>query len=444
MTSVITLFVILYIRGTITSGQAVQNNIAADSNPHNATPATVGDNKYQNIGAFVNALEPTIGQYIFSAIGRGFGAALNCTVSGGALSDTLMLFGLLQNQKDAMTAFRYIDASSKIPNGIIEGNFQWVGKYTECVERIEPIFNTISKRYFKGKYFTVIIGTNGTGFLPHPIMAPRGTEIKMGLCLPDSYSKEDTKCALNMAFSFLENLNQTASVLKPLNIRASQVYTDDEEILDGGAITALVISGIIVTLILVGTAIDLIFPKIDSTMTLLDGEKNSKGNPSETVHDSTVFGTEDPSGLLEKGMAGKRMQNERLHFVRQNIFGVLRAFSFIRNAKKLLNTSTAKSPLACLNGMRVLSMWWVILGHVYLYSLFILDNPVEAITVSQRFSFQPIGNATFSVDTFFFLSGLLVAYLTLKEVKEKGRVGGCICSLAHLAPWSNLQKVEKA
>jgi peptidoglycan/LPS O-acetylase OafA/YrhL len=41
-------------------------------------------------------------------------------------------------------------------------------------------------------------------------------------------------------------------------------------------------------------------------------------------------------------------------------------------------------------------------------------------TTSERtFLYQVVGNATFSVDTFFFISGLLVVLLFLKEDKKK-------------------------
>lgn len=98
-------------------------------------------------------------------------------------------------------------------------------------------------------------------------------------------------------------------------------------------------------------------------------------------------------------------------------------FSFVRNSSKLLNTSTAKGPLACLNGLRVISMFWVIQGHTYEFSLQSLANPIYALTLLRdRFTFEAVDNATFSVDTFFFLSGLLVAYLTVKEYKDKGKM----------------------
>ena len=418
------LFLILSISATLSLGQVVHNNLALDVNvkykPQNIT-AVLDENHHQRLGALADAIGPSIGKHIFNTIGGDVAATVNCTISGGALSDTLFLYQLLQTPQYAIAPLLYIDASAKIPNGIFQGHLNWVGEYQECLETIKPIFNTISQRNFKGKYFMASIVTNGTGFFPNP-QTPKGTPIMMGLCLPDSYSKADTKCAVDMALNFLENLNQTASVLKPLNLSVSTVYTDEDESFDGGAITALVISGIIVALVLVGTAIDLIFPNVDSDLTLLDGGKNLNGSASDTAHESTDYETADRSGLLDQDMFGDSLQIERWPFVRKKVLDVMRAFSFISNAKKLLNTPTAKSPLSCLNGMRVISMWWVIQGHVYAFVIYMLDNPAEGVNIIQRFTFQPIVNGTFSVDTFFFLSGLLVAYLALKEVKEKGKL----------------------
>ena len=418
-----TLFMTLSISAIVSLGQVVHNNLALDVNlkyiPQNLT--AVLDEKHQRLGDIADAIGPSFGKHIFNAIGGDVDATLNCTISADALSDTLFLYQLLQIPQYAIAALLYIDASAKIPNGIFQGHLNWVGEYQECLETIKPIFNTISQRNFKGKYFTASIVTNGIGFFPNP-QTPKGTPIMMGLCLPDSYSKADTKCAVDMALNFLENLNQTASVLKPLNLSASTVYTDEDESFDSGAITALVISGIIVALVLVGTAIGLIFPNVDSDLTLLDGGKNLNGSASDTAHESTDYETADRSGLLDQDMFGDSIQIERWPFVRKKIIDVMRAFSFISNAKKLLNTPTAKSPLSCLNGMRVISMWWVIQGHVYGFALYTLDNPSEGYKIIQRFTFQPIVNGTFSVDTFFFLSGLLVAYLALKEVKDKGKL----------------------
>ena len=416
---------ILYILNVVTTatGQLVHNNLAVETGMkhihHNYE--TLTEENHQKLVALVDTIGPGIGKHIFSAIGGDNSASVNCTISLGALSDTLFLYALLQNPNYALGAFQYIDASSKIPNGILRGHFNWVGEYQECLEMIKPIQNPTLKRNFTGKYFTAGVVSNGHGFFPNA-QNPKGSPIMMGLCLPNSYSKPDVACALDMAFNYLDNMNQTAGVMKLLNLSVSAVYTDEGESFDSGAIAALVISGIIGVLVLLGTAIDLIISNKDSDLTLLDGGKNLNGHNSESAHESTDYETADRSGLLDQDMFGDSIQVQRWPAIRRKVFDVMKAFSFVSNAKKLLNTPTAKSPLSCLNGMRVISMWWVIQGHVYAFVIYILDNPAEGVELIQRFTFQPIINGTFSVDTFFFLSGLLVAYLALKEVKEKGRL----------------------
>ena len=66
-------------------------------------------------------------------------------------------------------------------------------------------------------------------------------------------------------------------------------------------------------------------------------------------------------------------------------------------------------------------MFWVIMGHIYVFSLIgpFLENTADLFGFVKRFTAQPILNGFFSVDTFFFLSGLLVSYLTLREMKRK-------------------------
>ena len=53
----------------------------------------------------------------------------------------------------------------------------------------------------------------------------------------------------------------------------------------------------------------------------------------------------------------------------------------------------------------------------------VLDNMGDFESFTKRFTFLAIINGTLSVDTFFFLSGFLVAYMTLKHLKKgNGRI----------------------
>lgn len=56
--------------------------------------------------------------------------------------------------------------------------------------------------------------------------------------------------------------------------------------------------------------------------------------------------------------------------------------------------------------------------------MYFTDNAVDiANYVLNHFSFMAIASGTFSVDTFFFLSGLLAAFLGLREMtKHNGKI----------------------
>nr|KAG5706680.1 hypothetical protein BaRGS_005750 [Batillaria attramentaria] len=103
---------------------------------------------------------------------------------------------------------------------------------------------------------------------------------------------------------------------------------------------------------------------------------------------------------------------------------LLISFSLYTNGSKLLSTYQPPGSLTCVHGIRFLSMTWVVLGHTFGAVNGFADNsgPYQK-KVYDDFSFGMVANATLSVDTFFLLSGLLVAYLSLKEMnKNKGHL----------------------
>ncbi|PVD22479.1 hypothetical protein C0Q70_18293 [Pomacea canaliculata] len=109
---------------------------------------------------------------------------------------------------------------------------------------------------------------------------------------------------------------------------------------------------------------------------------------------------------------------------------LLVAFSIYTNGSKLLSTHQPPGSFTCIHGIRFLSMTWVVLGHSFLFPLSVAvclkqshftsaENVGRFLpTGIKRWTIQGIVNATVSVDSFFALSGLLVAYLTLKELRK--------------------------
>ena len=104
------------------------------------------------------------------------------------------------------------------------------------------------------------------------------------------------------------------------------------------------------------------------------------------------------------------------------------SFSVYTNSRHLLSTvSVGSDHLDCMNGMRFLSMTWVIVGH----SFFILLMPYSALrniliapeimSGSAGLAFEAVLTATPSVDSFFLLSGTLTAYLMFKELDQAGK-----------------------
>lgn len=91
------------------------------------------------------------------------------------------------------------------------------------------------------------------------------------------------------------------------------------------------------------------------------------------------------------------------------------------NGSKLFNTKQTAGTLTAINGIRFLSMNWVILGHTFSSGIQRTANLADIFPRKMnQWTFMAIANAQVSVDSFFALSGLLVTFLTMKEMKKKG------------------------
>ncbi|XP_017850031.1 uncharacterized protein LOC108604972 [Drosophila busckii] len=98
---------------------------------------------------------------------------------------------------------------------------------------------------------------------------------------------------------------------------------------------------------------------------------------------------------------------------------LLLCFALQTNAKAILNIDkTKETHTSCLHGLRVFSVLWTMMVHTYLQMFAIGENKFERVITERSFWYQVIGNATFSVDSFFFISGLLVTLLYVKQERK--------------------------
>ncbi|XP_038052261.1 O-acyltransferase like protein-like [Patiria miniata] len=160
-------------------------------------------------------------------------------------------------------------------------------------------------------------------------------------------------------------------------------------------------------------------------------KKDLEANGHTSHHNNGFVDVEgDVADSKEINSCSKEVRSRDEKAAKQNVkaFGLLdnimMGFSSIHNGSKILNTEPTAGNLGALNGIRVLSMWWVILGHTFSFMIGYYDDlRYMFTTLTKSFLFSAVVNAGVSVDTFFFLSGLLLTYLTLKHLqKANGRL----------------------
>ncbi|KXJ18551.1 nose resistant to fluoxetine protein 6 [Exaiptasia diaphana] len=312
----------------------------------------------------------------------------------------------------------YVDAMGKPGSGIRYGNLDWLGSYSEC------------KAIPGATYCLAGIGAKPKNGSKTPVNNPLASAtFKWGLCVPKQCSETDIAVGLQdiiKAFG-LESviqlvddlgLKSTASIAKAVNCAKPSKYT-------GGVIATLTLCGVLLFLCLCGTIIE-----IASSVSQLSIKKSNgfvpitNESPQEEQDSITVKGT-DKFDTLTPSYSEHARETPVVYQHRQpnSVKEFFLSFSLIRNTTQIMNTNVPPNAITSINGMRVLSILWVVLGHVFAFLATngLVSNLGILRNILQRFTFQVILSGVFAVDTFFFLSGLLVAYLSFRQVdKTKG------------------------
>ena len=111
----------------------------------------------------------------------------------------------------------------------------------------------------------------------------------------------------------------------------------------------------------------------------------------------------------------------KLDIFSDHLLQIFLGFSAYSNTVKIFSTAGIRSDsLTCINGIRFLSMTWVLFGHAFGQGLALSNNILTLLAADGpllgSLAFEPILNAFPSVDSFFFIGASLLSYLTLKEL----------------------------
>jgi peptidoglycan/LPS O-acetylase OafA/YrhL len=101
----------------------------------------------------------------------------------------------------------------------------------------------------------------------------------------------------------------------------------------------------------------------------------------------------------------------------------LHEYSAVVTLKKIFSLTKNPSTYSFLNGIRAISLFWIILGHSYVFNLTVSDNLLHIVdNLHNSFQTQLILGAVFGVDTFFFISGFLAVFVFINQFKNQGKL----------------------
>ncbi|CAH1786287.1 unnamed protein product [Owenia fusiformis] len=317
-------------------------------------------------------------------------------------------------------ALEMLDAVGKPPSAILRGNFKWLGSFSQCTN-ITAWVNVSGKveSPFSGKHCMATIvkayGTPNKQLGSGPLPAAYGKiALSIAVCVPSSCDVYDVAGLVNSGlFALPENY-----IVYPL-----PTCTNTNIPLDWRAILAIVIFSIFGCLVVLATLLDALIYMVELN------EPKEHATLKDVIED--VIAKEPANGVVNV-VTNHHNATEYTPLIANNTqvapkptqhgiaLRMLLCFSAYTNGDKILKVGPpSESSLDCVHGIRFFSMTWVMLCHTYFFGLVVTANPALLGDYLKRYSFQAIINGYFSVDAFFFLSGLLVSYLVLRELKAK-------------------------
>jgi peptidoglycan/LPS O-acetylase OafA/YrhL len=327
-----------------------------------------------------------------------------------------------------------IDSFGK-PVGAFRGSFSSLGDYVECTELIDAdLENPLSFRYALVEGALILQAGNA----PIPPLAS-----SLGVCFPSQCDKDDITEGMGLIFEFLKSklggggppaldgvsqlAGQSSAFFRAVANTAYSALFDESAPEQPGLNVAYIVNSVnfayeaewdtpsIVVLSVLGglTAICILATLADYLMKRFTESELDKEALSMLGHSGSDATLGERSPLLTD-LSASRATDYSVHPRKKNIFvKVLHAFSLYKNIPILLSNKTPAPELNILNLLRLVSIWWVVMGHTFLTTAleYAHVDLLNVFSVTKDSSVMIFLNAFFSVETFFYLSAFLVSYI---------------------------------
>lgn len=303
----------------------------------------------------------------------------------------LSLLESMTNSDESALALKFLDALGKPPSGFLDGNTMFMGSYDTC-----HASDLLSNGYKPCKIKATLI-------LKNKVVTP----LTWTVCFPEECRGGNYTSLTQMILNLINKDSKMFHI--PEDSIETSCAIDYQYTV--GSYVAIVLVSVILFLVLVGTVWE---PISVLALSLKFADDRKVLVNSEDIEPEAILPDNSPLGDQQYVKPMNRSSNS-------SVGNFLQCFSMTRTFAALFNTTTKEGQILSLNGIRVLSINWVVLGHVYYISTNAADLS-NYVPMWRKNAMAIIYNALPTVDTFFFLSGLLVSLLLLKDLaRTQGR-----------------------
>ncbi|XP_047103492.1 O-acyltransferase like protein-like [Schistocerca piceifrons] len=323
-------------------------------------------------------------------------------------------------------ALKMSDANGRYSSGIFWGNEYWTGSKAQC-DQLN--LNITGELPFALGFSSVSLNLSLIGLPGH-----HPQQVLIGVCLPYSCKSEDIYSV--MEFSIREN-DADGTERSILVTKVKSPHNLYNMLEDSTFWVLFSVSSVMVIFLAIGTGYDYYWSNMKQKSQLPVLKNDYK------YEITTISNGKTPNGKLpdKRKSCQPNVNNNDICRCNRNVspaaegadipvtetkprqrLGVMQriilSFSVRLNFNIICDRSVGSDTIPTIHGLRSLSMIWVILGHTCIVAFKYSDNMAYRGVVEREVFFQGINNAAFSVDTFFFISGLLVSFLYFRTISK--------------------------